>query len=97
MKMLDVQRPLTVMVTVLAWVSMAQKQDEELTFGDWLLKNIILILGITVLCLVCIWCVCSIHAGRAEKRAQDLRKKNREEQEEEELTIQTSLYNRQED
>ena len=94
----------TIMTTVfvistalLASVTQAQKKDEEISFGDWILKNIILILGLTVLSIVCLWCICSIHAGRSEKRAQELRKKNREEQEEEELTIQTSIYNRQED
>ena len=74
-----------------------KKDDEDLSFGDWLLQNIIAILGISVLCLVVLWCFCSVYAGRKEKKAQEQRRLNRQDQEEEELTIQTSLYNRQEE
>ena len=81
------------LIQLLAKVALAQKKDEPLTVGEWLLKYIILILGVTVLCLVLLWCCCSVHAGHAEKRAQDLRRQYRQEQEEEELHIQTNLYN----
>ena len=63
--------------SVLAVTVQAQQNKEDLSFGDWLLQHIILILGITVLALVLLWCACSIHAGRAEKRAQELRRENR--------------------
>ena len=78
-------------------LAMAQKKEEEVSVGDWLLQHIILILGLTVLALVLLWCCCSVHASHAEKRAQELRRQYRQEQEEEELHIQTNLYNQQED
>ena len=56
-------------LAVLAVGARAQKEEEELSFGDWILQHIIIILGLTVLFLVFLWCCCSIHAGRAEKRA----------------------------
>ena len=57
----------------------AQRKQEDLSFGDWLLQNIIAVLGCTVLVLLFLWYICSIHAGHAEKRAQELRSKNRSE------------------
>ena len=82
-------------LALLATSTFAQRVNEEdQTAGQWILDHIIVILGVSVLCLVFLWCCCSIHAGRAEKRAQELRRQNRQEQEEEELQIQTSLYTR---
>ena len=89
--------PVAICTLALAQTVLGKKEEEEVDIGDWLLQHIILILGIGVLVLVFLWCICSIHAGRTEKKAQELRRQNRAEQEEEELTIQTSLYNRQEE
>ena len=89
-------RAVTVIVSLAAGVA-ALRRGEELTFGEYFLQNIIMILGSSVLVLVFLWCLCSIYAGRADRKAQELRRLNRQEQENEELTIQTSLYNRQED
>ena len=94
---LQQQMQLLPILALVSSVARAQKSQEDISFGDWILQHIIIILGLTVLFLVFLWCCCSIHAGRAEKRAQELRRQNRQEQEEEELTIQTSLYNRQEE
>ena len=82
-----------VAILLVAGVS-ARRRNDDLTFGEWFLKNLIPLLGGTVLGLVFIWCCCSIFAGRAEKKAQEQRRRRRQEQEEEELQIQVSLYNR---
>ena len=82
---------------LVAVVAAVRPQEEEETVGEWIMRNMAQILGISVLCLIALWCCCSIYAGRSEKKAQERRRQNRQEQEEEELSIQTSLYNRQEE
>ena len=72
-------------------------EEEEESVGDWLLNNIIMLLGLTVLVLVILWCICSYYAGRNEKKQQEKRAESRREAEEQELQIQTRLYQRQEE
>ena len=72
--MMNKQQSILLLLSVSAPMAAAQRAEEELSFGEWLLQHIIVLLGLTVLFLVFLWCCCSIHAGRAEKRAQELRR-----------------------
>ena len=85
----------TITLASLAQNVTAQSRDDE-TAGEWILSNIIQMLGIGVLGMVVIWCFCSLWAGRQEKFNQAKRRKERQAQEQEELSIQTQLYDKQE-
>ena len=58
-----------------------RKRDEDLSWDVYFLKNLVPILGGSVLGCVFIWCVYSVFAGRAEKKEQEKRRRRREEQE----------------
>ena len=74
-----------------------KKGNEDLTVAEWFQTNIIGVVGVSISILILIWCGLSIRQSRIEKRQLEERKQKRADQEEEEINVQTTLYNRQED